>query len=75
MATFSKKSIWNGFCPVDNNNVAISIEYISFKTLRHETLYIKNRNMCFYLNKGKCNKGRKCPIYKDAPSKKREDEL
>lgn len=69
MATISKKISRVGFCEVDNDKVAIPIEYISFPddgSTSNNMTFIKNSNQCPYLSDGKCDKGKNCKIYKDA---------
>ena len=67
MATISKEVVVDGYCEVDESDVAI--EYISFPRPTDKNGYrtfIKNSNQCEYLKDGRCSKGRKCEIYQNA---------
>lgn len=73
MSTISKRLNVSGFCPIDNENVPIEIEYISFpipERDRNRRLFIKNSNKCYYLKEGKCDKNKLCPIYQNAEIEK-----
>jgi hypothetical protein len=58
-----------GYCSVDKQDVSIEIEYISLPKIYpgDNQQFIKNNNYCSYLREGKCNKGKNCNIYKNAP--------
>lgn len=73
MATISRLININGFCPVDNEEVPIEIEYLCFPSVedsKKKNLFVKNSNQCYYLKEGKCNLNKSCPIYQNAEVEK-----
>lgn len=71
MGSINKTFIEAGFCEVDQNNVHIEIGYLSIPKVNNNSKsqeYCKINNKCWYLNKGKCNLGNECKIFKNAPN-------
>ena len=76
MSTISRNFVVHGYCPIDKNDVAIEVEYISFSVpnedKRHKK-FVKGNNRCFYLSEGKCSRKDDCPVYKEAATERYED--
>ncbi len=76
MGTISRNFTCCGFCPIDNDNVEIEIEYTSLQLPNEDKKrkrFTKSRNCCYYLHEGKCNKKEDCPVFLEAESTRYED--
>lgn len=64
----NRKVAVNGFCPMQNKDFAITIEYLDTNTYNQlGKSYIKGMFACSYTYQNKCSFADDCPIYKDVP--------
>ena len=76
MGTISRKFVIYGFCPVDKDDIPIEVEYTSLQLPnedKHKKRFVKSRNCCWYLDKGKCDKFNDCPVFLEASDIRIED--
>lgn len=61
----NKRFSVSGFCPTQNKNFAVSIEYLDTGI---DNTYIKGMFACEYTYRNECPLSNICPIYNEAPN-------
>ena len=65
----NRKVAVNGFCPMQNKDFAITIEYLDTSTYNQlGKSYIKGMFACEYTYRNECPLSNICPIYNEAPN-------
>ncbi len=76
MGTISKRFVCYGFCPIDEDDVTIEVEYTSLQLPNEDKKrkkFTKSSNCCYYLSQGKCDKRNDCPVFLEAEVTRYED--
>lgn len=64
----TKAFVFKGYCPEQNNEVSLSIDYLDASTL-NEKKFIRGLAKCEYASLHNCSQMNNCPIINSAPEK------